>query len=481
MALLIVSIGWGVLLGLAMARFWIPNSQILFVGLLCVVLVLPVAVLASWRRLVITTALGFGVIFCFMILWDTQTTNQYQAGFGQTINTTGYVVARPSITSSGNQALIVRPDGFTQDLRVSLYHHTVAQQGERVWIRGILKQPENFDNFNYVAYLRKHNITAELSKPRIIILQNPPHNLSGWLGKLRQQVIAISHRTLNEHSSAIVLGMLIGHKEQLPAEVEDSFRKSGLIHILVVSGFNLTIIALGVGVFAKLAGRRLIDVLALVLIWLFVILVGATAAVIRAAVMASIIILARFSGRLAVSAASLLLAVVIMSALNPWQLFYDIGFQLSVAATFGVLEASRLRVRLGAEGWLSELLWPSLGAILCTAPIIAHYFGTLSTVAPLANLLVLPLVPYLMLFGALALLPITNYVFAPLTEMLVAWEMRTITTLASWPYSQLEVVIHPSVIVAYYFIIVMIVWLVNYRPVELKKSILHDKITKISL
>lgn len=479
MAFLIFPVCWGVLGGLILARVFILPTVFLVAILAASVVVVSIALLSQRKPWLVAALFVCGMSFGSMIWLNAQQTNQYESLIGRAIDIEGVVVARPSITASGNQALVLRPDGFTQYLRVSLFHHTVAKGGERVWIRGQIKQPENFNDFNYVAYLQKNNIFAELTKPKIIIIEPPPRGVQNWLGNLRQQVMRAAAHNLNSESAAIVMGMLIGHKEQLPPAVETAFRKSGLVHILVVSGFNLTIIALGVGVLARWFGRRKIDIAALALIWLFCLLVGATAAVTRAGVMASLMIAARLSGRFAGGTSSLLLATIIMSVINPWQLFYDVGFQLSVAATFGVLEASRLRTWFGREGWLSELLWPSLGAIVCTAPIIAHYFGTFSVVAPLANLLILPLVPYLMLFGALALLPMAKIFFAPLTELIVAWEMKVITFLADWRFSQLEIALHPSIMICYYLAVVMAGFLFRRRTAQLKESERRDTMTKI--
>jgi competence protein ComEC len=478
--LFILPISWGILFGLVLAHsFELPKLSI-FISLSLSLLTVPWLWFYKLNRATIIATFFCGTCLGVMIWLNAQTYNQYQNLIGAQLNTTGTIIDRPTTTASGNQALIIRPDGFSQDLRASLFHHTVARGGERVWIRGQIKQPENFSNFNYVKFLEKNNVYAELGKAKIIVIGLPPENLGSWLGILRQQVIRRSERVLNEESSAIILGMLIGQKEQLPTEIETAFQKSGLIHILVVSGFNLTIIALGVGVLATLFGRRRTDLFALLLIWQFVILVGASAAVVRAGIMSSILILARLSGRLAAAKASLLIAVVVMCIFNPLQLFYDIGFQLSVAATIGVLEASRWRARFGKEDWLSELLWPSLGAIVCTAPLIANYFGTFSLVAPLANLLVLPMIPYLMLFGALALLPVAQLIFVPLTEFLVAVQLYIVNWLANWQYSQLQVQPHFSILLAYYFILILIVWFMKHHQIlQLKESTQRDTITKI--
>lgn len=476
---ILIPLCWGLLLGL-ITGWAFHILPVMVLGLLLAgSIVFPLAFLmrsSLWSR---STVFIFGLCIGIMVWWNSVTDNQYQNLYGSSIQTQGQVMTRPTITSSGNQALVVKPDGFTQNLRVSLFHHAYIQGGERVLLEGTIKQPENFNEFNYVNYLKEQNVYAELSKAKIIVIGQNENNFHSYVNQLRRKIIHRAELVFNEESSAIVLGMLIGKKDQLPGNVEQSFQKVGLIHILVVSGFNLTIIALGIGVSARLLGRRLADFSSLVIIWLFVILVGSSASVVRAGVMASLFILARLAGRLALSRASLLTAVVVMSVLNPWQLFYSIGFQLSIAATYGVLEANALRVKMEREGWLSEIMWSSIGAIIATAPIIALYFGTVSLLAPIANLIILPQVPYLMLFGTLALFPYLQRVFIPLTETIINAQLKTVEWLAKLPFSQLNIEVQLSLVIAYYVIIIVLFSVIKTNNLRLKDSDSHVKITKI--
>lgn len=473
-------VAWGILLGLVFSKLVLLPSVL---ALVCILIALSV-ISASWilqSNIWFKGGLLLGGFMIGVMLWqNAQLINQYENIIGTNIDMHGTVVARPSITSSGNQTVVVRPDGFSQNLRASLFYHTYVRGGERIWIRGQVKQPKNINEFNYVNYLKQQNIYAELTKARIIVISPNKNSLTNFLNQLRQQVIHRAGFILNEPTAAIILGMLIGEQEQLPSNIQQSFQIVGLVHILVVSGFNLTIIATGIGIFTKVWGRRWADLMSLVIIWLFVILVGSSAAVTRAGVMASLLIIARLSGRLALSSVTLLLAVVAMVLLNPWQLFYDIGFQLSIAATFGVLEANQLRLTFEKGGWMSELIWSSFGAIIMTAPIVAYYFGTFSVIAPLANLLILPSVPYLMLFGALSLLPYIHIIFVPITETLVAWQIGLINWLASFSFSQIEIKPDFSLIISYYALVLIFNHVVKFhRKLQLKESDSHDKITKI--
>ncbi len=453
---------WVFLCGIIVAHsFTLPTFVIL--PLIILGLASLSGVLAFKTDGVFLTALCFVFVACLgfslgLMIWsNSQQVNQFQNDVGKLVNTEGSVVGWPNLTSSGNQAILIKPDGC-----------------------GVIKQPENFSGFNYVAYLQKNNVYAELDKAKVIVIDSGQSNSTAILGKVREWVILKSEQRLSKTSSGLVLGMLIGYGDSLPKTLAEAFKKTGLTHILVASGFNLTIIASSIGFFAWIIGRRWSDVLSILILWMFVILTGSSGSVVRAGIMTSLILLARSIGRMPTSYFTLLLAVVAMVILNPLQLFYDIGFQLSVGATLGVLEANRLRVYLQKEGWLTELLWPTMGAIIVTAPIISLYFGTFSIIAPLANLAVLPAVPIVMLLGALSLLPFINLMTVPVTELIVAFQEWVTVFLSEWKYSSVSIKSTLIGVIIYYVVLYLIKEVYYSRKsVDLNKPLDSDKMTKI--
>lgn len=425
---------------------------------------------------VVCSGLSFGI----MIWSNSQQVNEFQNEVGNQMNTEGVIVGWPNLTSSGNQAILIKPDGYTQAVRASLRVPIMVHPNDRVWIRGIIKQPENFSGFNYIAYLQKNNVYAELDKAKVIVIGSGQNNSTAILGEVREWVILKAEQRLSKTSSGLVLGMLIGYGDSLPKTLAEAFKKTGLTHILVASGFNLTIIASSIGFFAWIIGRRWSDVLSISILWMFVILTGSSGSVVRAGIMTSLILLARNIGRMPTSYFTLLLAVVVMVIINPLQLFYDIGFQLSVGATLGVLEANRLRVHLQKEGWLIELLWPTMGAIIFTAPIISLYFGTFSIIAPLANLAVLPAVPIVMLLGALSLLPVINLMTVPITELIVTFQEKATIFLSEWRYSSVSIKSTLTGVIIYYVVVYLIKEVYYSRKSnDLNLPMDSDKITKI--
>ena len=419
-------------------------------------------------------------IILFSLIFHSSGPNEYSQLIGRSINTEAQIVEDPNITSAGNQSVVIRPDGFTQNIKASLFHHGYFKKGDRVWIRGQIKQPENFSEFNYVAYLEMNNVFAELAQAKIIVIEPAEFGTGYFLNSIRMWAIRRVSDNFSKINANLILGMLIGYSQKLPQNITEAYRRAGLTHILVVSGFNLTIIATSFGFTAWVIGRRASDLFSLFLIWSFVILAGSSGGVVRAGIMVSLFLVARLFGRLHLSPLALLCAVVVMSVVNPQRLFYDIGLQLSATATFGVLSAHGLRIRLEKEGWFAEILWPTMGAILYTAPIVGYYFGTFSLVSPLANLVILPEIPILMLLGSLSLIPIVNKLIIPILDLGLNLQVKIIEIMSGWPWSSLDWYPHLLFVLSYYCILLIgQKFLLSWINRDLNKPQSSDRITKI--
>lgn len=211
-------------------------------------------------------------------------------------------------------------------------------------------------------------------------------------------------RSLSPLTASFASGLLFGGASQLPENLQEATRLTGLTHVVAVSGFNLTIITALVLTF--LHGRLQLKTIApiLGLIALFVVMTGATSSVLRAAVMTTLVLLVGSQHRKLSAATALAVTVFIMTLWNPAYLYADLSWQLSVLALAGVIFLAPLFMprKLVKHQLLWELFAVSLGAHLATAPLIAHTFGNFSVIAPLANIIVLPFIPLAMLVSFLA-------------------------------------------------------------------------------
>jgi len=207
-----------------------------------------------------------------------------------------------------------------------------------------------------------------------------------------------------EPESALVLAITLGERTAIPPELREAFAASGTSHLLAISGYNMTLVALAVGLLAR--GRvspAPAAALAVAAVFLYSALVGLGPSVVRAALMAGVAAFGVALGRPARSANALCVAVAAMLLADPGGLA-DVGFLLSVAATAGlIVMQAPLAARLSSlPRALREGLATTLAATAPTLPIVAAIFGRVSLVSPLANLLAVPLFPPLMVTGLAA-------------------------------------------------------------------------------
>jgi competence protein ComEC len=407
--------------------------------------------------------------------------SEYRHLFGQTIDVEGFVSAEPPSVSQ-NQQLTIMPDGYRQKLRASVYVPVDAHKGDRIWIRGVVMPPENFDGFDYIGYLQRHDIYGVLKKPRIIVLERSEITAQGILLAIKSHSLTSLSKNIGAESSGLVVGMLIGEKGGIPKQVTENFRLAGLSHIVAVSGYNMTIIAGACSVLAWYIGRKATGIATVMAIVGFAAMAGGSASIVRSAIMALLAVIAQLTGRMYTGVYALAWAAGLMVVQNPRIVLWDVGFQLSVAATLGVLVAYRLKGDGESESMLRETMRPTIGAIIATSPLVAMHFNVASLVSPVANALLLPLVPWIMLFGALAMLPLVGTGFGYIAGILAGAMTWIAGRLAAIPYATVPVDITPFwVIILYLLLSVMVNHIAKKRPKAGKGSVLfkpgiYDKI-----
>jgi competence protein ComEC len=215
-------------------------------------------------------------------------------------------------------------------------------------------------------------------------------------------------RTLPEPQAGLAAGILIGLRDRVSREVAAAFTTSGLSHIVAISGWNIAIVGAVVGGLLRGRERRSRSLFVAASIVIYTAFAGASPSVVRAALMAGTTLLARESGRRGAAATALGLAAFGLIIIDP-ETVTDAGYQLSVAATAGLLRWSGpigqvlQGVAPRSPEWLRESLAVSLAAQAATLPLVLLAFGRLALIAPVANLVVAPLVAPAMLFGLVAL------------------------------------------------------------------------------
>jgi len=343
---------------------------------------------------------------------------------------------------------------------VYLPRYPTFTYGDRLQVTGLLQTPPEFADFSYREYLARQGIFSLVRRAQAVRVGKGTVNiLQAVLLSFRQRAQAVIGRILHEPAASLLTGILLGVEGGIPKDVSDAFAATGTSHIVAISGFNIAIISgLFYQVFRRWFGPRRAIWPSIAGIALYTLLVGASASVVRAAVMGSIYLLGRHLGRPTYVPASLAAAAIGMTLWDPLAL-WDVGFQLSFAATLGLVlyvdrfqrGALRLLTRVASEdrarqaiGFLSDALLVTLAAQIATLPLTLYYFRRLSLVSLLTNFLILPAQPAVMIWGGLATLG--GLLWLPLGEVLgwVAWLFLTYTIeVVRWaagiPYAWVDV------------------------------------------
>ena len=316
--------------------------------------------------------------------------------------------------------------GYRADVRVEhLWHHgrevlrgggvevfagdLSVGVGDRVRIEGEISRPEaGEDGFDYARYLSTKRISAVVEAVGVY----PVGEGRGWIGRVHRRTdVALGHG-LRPTEAAVVRGMVLGDRSLIPDELAVAFQRSGVTHVLAISGQHVAILAAVV-----FFGLRLVAVppnaragITIMVTWLYIVVAGAPPSALRAGVVATFVLAAKPLGRQVSPLHFMTTMLAAVLAYNPL-LVYSTGFQLSVAAVMGILllreplnalvEKTVLRPLDRPPRVVLDLISVSLAAQIATAPIVAATFDEVSTVGVLTNLVAVPISGPILTLGLL--------------------------------------------------------------------------------
>ncbi len=331
--------------------------------------------------------------------------------------------------------------------------------GDRVSLTGKLGKPENIEPepgeraFDYVAWLAKDGIYYEMKLPKITLIAHDAGNpLRASLFRVKNSFVGKINSILSPPQSSLLAGILVAGKGSLGAELTDEFNRAGAIQIVVLSGYNVTIVVEAAMSILSFLPRALGLSVGAVGIVFFTIMTGASATVVRAAVMALVALLGRAVGREYSVVRALLIAAVVMVFQNPKLLLFDPSLQLSFLATLGLILFTPL-----VEPWctylperfkLREAVVTSIAAQLFVLPYILWQIGLLSFVSLFVNVLVMAFIPATMLIGfcATMLAFVSSGLAFPLTfvaQLLLTYELWIVHIFAALPFAAVQVAWFP--------------------------------------
>jgi competence protein ComEC len=413
------------ILGIFLSSFFKISLPVLLVFLILGIILL--SVLWKYKTLVV---IGFCILFLVAGIWRHQLAlskieNNKLRKFNdldQKISLIGVVSAEPDIREK-SQKLIIQPkeiqhhglvSGTKQDkILVTTRRYPEYQYGDKLKITGELKTPsEDIEGFNYKDYLKKDGIYSVMGFPKIELLKRENYTgptsaiyarISSFKNKLRESI----YQNLSPPQSSILAAMILGDKRQLSDELKQKLNVTGVRHITAVSGLHVAVLSsilmtllIGLGLW-----RQQAFYFAIILITLFIIVTGLQPSAIRAGIMGGLFLLAQYLGRQNTSSRTIVLAAALMLFLNPLLLKLDVGFQLSFLAMLGIIYLLPIFQdwfrKIPNDFQLRSILAMTLSAQVFTLPILIYNFGYISFVALVTNILIVPGLYWIMLFGFL--------------------------------------------------------------------------------
>lgn len=347
------------------------------------------------------------------------------------------------------------------DARILLFapRYPEFAYGDRIVFAGALDHPRPFSSddssgrtFNYPAYLAKDGIGYVMFRPEIAVNEegNVGNPILRVLYSFKHTALDGLTRALPEPAAGLAAGLIFGEKRAVGVDIEEDFRTAGIAHIVVLSGYNMTVVADGIAAFLGALhasfGMRIAG--GAIGVIFFALMTGGGATVFRAAIMALLALLARATGRTQDFGRTLFFAAGAMVAIHPSILLHDPSFQLSFLAALGLVYVSppierRLHV-ITRYPSLRELIVGTLATQIAVLPLLLYMTGQLSLLSLPANLLVLPFVPPAMFLGIAAsllgvVLPSLSVFIAFPATLPLFWILGVAHKLAALPLASVSI------------------------------------------
>lgn len=352
--------------------------------------------------------------------------------------------------------------------------------GDEIIISGTLAKPANFmtesgREFDYAAYLRKDGIYYIARFPSIELISHGNGSLiKSILFSLKKKFLTNVSILMPQPHASLMGGLVLGTDESLPPDLEGDFRRVGLIHIVVLSGYNISIVAEAVMRLFAFASRKIALFFGGTAIVLFALMTGGHAAVVRASIMALLILLSHATGRRYDIVRALFLAAGAMVFVNPRILVFDMSFQLSFLATFALIIVAPHfeKIFRSIPNILNvrESLVATLSTQIFVLPVLLYAMGQVSLISIIANVVVLPFIPVSMLVGFLAsfIMFFSHFLALPFAwfgAALLSYVIGTVRFFSKIPFAAFSVPLLPfwGVVLVYVFYAGM---LVHFRKIQ---------------
>ena len=393
----------------------------------------------------------------------------YEKLVGTEVVLSGRVLEDPDIDARGQTVLrlgdiVIDAHELPGNVWVTTTKNESIRRSDVVTVRG--KMTKGFGGFGATMY-RAEVVGVERPVPGDVAV-----GVRDWFAKrVRQHV--------SEPEADLGLGFLLGLRRALPADLMETLKIAGLTHIIVASGYNLTILVrLSRRLFVRIS-KYLAMLSSTAMIIGFMALTGLSPSMSRAGLVAGLSLAAWYYGRKIHPLVLLPFAAAITLLINPQYGWNDLGWQLSFASFAGVIIVAPLLQRyfFGEKepGTVRQVVGETFSAQVVTLPLILVAFGVLSNVALIANVLILPFVPLAMLLtfltGLFASVPVLGSLIGAPTEWLLGYMVKVAEWLAAQSWAQSEISIGWWVVMLSYGLLVLCcVYLVRKTGYKLRES-----------
>lgn len=414
-------------------------------------------------------------LFVFIILFSDfyikDPPEVFERQVGQKLDFVGQIVEEPDIRENNQKLTVEIKDPTSPRLRGASIKVLITtdfsndfEYGEWIKWQGKLEKPENFitdtgKEFDYINYLKKDGIMYLSGYPEIS--QQEGSNLDkgnfvkGALISVKQKFLEKINFAISEPESLLMAGLILGERAAFTTEQRQEFIDTGTIHIVALSGYNITIVAewiMKLFAFLPLISSIAVGIVA---IFLFILMTGGASTAVRAGIMATLALVARATGRNYDVGRALVLAGVVMILFNPMILRYDVSFQLSFIATVAVIflapKFEKYFLWVTPKFGLRDIVSVTVSAYIFVLPFILYKMGNLSLVALPANILVLPFIPFTMFLGFLTgFVGLFSYFLSVpigyLSYLLLYFELGVIHLFSSFPFASFTIPNFPLVL-----------------------------------
>ena len=453
--------------GIAASSF-LTISQLLMLGLL-ILGILLISTLWQYKKIVV---IGFCLIFLVLGIWRHQIAeSRILSDVEQNITFLGVVVKEPDVRANNIKLTIKPVENGSRPIEgkvlVTTNRYPEYQYGDKLKITGELKTPHIFEDFNYQEYLAKEGIYSVMYWPEIKLVEKNQGNfifakILDFKNKLRESI----YQNLSPPQSSILGAMILGDKRRMSEGLKEKLNIAGVRHITAISGMHIMILS-GILMYLGMAlglYRGQAFYFALVLLILFIVMVGLPASAVRAGIMGGLFLLAQKIGRPKTAPRAIVFAATLMLAANPLLLKLDVGFQLSFLAVMGIIYLMPF-----FQQWLKfRILAMTLAAQVFTLPILIYNFGYISAVAPMTNILIVPLLPFIMILGFISglagmIFQSLGWILSWLAWFLLSYLTKIVDFFSQIPFAALTLEISWIWLVIAYLILGCFTWRLNEK------------------